>query len=425
MPTSTDEVSQVITFANAHSLPFTVCCGGHSTAGASAAGPDGLVVDLRRMRSVSVDGAAGTVTFGGGCLWSDVDAALWPRGLATIGGTVAHTGVGGLVLGGGFGFLTPVHGLTIDVLLGVEVVLADGSVVVASETENADLFWAIRGAGTSFGVVTSFTSRVFPQGNVWAGPLVFPPTRIAEVVSAVNEVLAAHPTKAVAVPSFFYSPPPDRQPVLMVICFFNGDQAAGEAAFAPLLKLGPLAAMAKEVPYPVVNTLANEAVPHGPRYAFGAANVRFPMDAAVVQAAADVWYPGIAEMSADTALEDDFRGSFVMFEGVPNAKVREVAPGVMAFANRGEYYNVAVGMQWSNEKNDERVRDFRRKVAALIREKGFKGDETGGKGVGQYNNYIEEGISAEGAFGGNAKRLKELKAKFDPENRFDKLWRLA
>jgi len=427
MPSTTEEVSAAVKFANAHSVRFTVCGGGHSTAGASSI-KDGLVIDLRLMRSVSVDPTARTVTYGGGCLWSDVDDACWAHKLATPGGTVSHTGVGGLVLGGGFGFLSTKHGLTIDNLLSVELVLADGSVVTASETEHPDLFWAVRGAGASFGIATRFTSRVHPQGNAWAGPLLFPSTRVAEVVAAVNEALDAQPagTGIVAGLAFTYSPPPDLHRVLAVIAFFDGPQAEGEKAFAPLLELGPLAVLAQEVPYPVVNTLANPQFEHGPRYQFGAANIKYPMDATVVDAAADAWYSGVEAMSADPAVGEDLRGAFVIFEGVPNAKIREVAPDATACANRGEYFNVAVGTKSVDPKNDELLRAFRRRVAAIIRDgAGVVGDTVGSKGVGQYNNYVEESMSAETAFGGNAKRVKELKAKYDPQNRFDKPWRLS
>ena len=427
LPSSAEEVSAAVRFANAHSLRFAVRGGGHSTAGASSA-QDGMVIDLGLLRAVAVDPAARTVRFGGGCLWADVDAACWAHGLATPGGTVSHTGVGGLILGGGFGFLSSKHGLTIDALVAVDLVLADGSRVTADAERHPDLFWAARGAGAAFAVATSFTSRVFPQGRAWAGPLLFPPARVAEVVAATNEVLAGPPagTGITAGIGFIFSPPPERHPVLAVVSFYDGPRAEAEEVFAPLLRLGPLAVLAEEVDYPVVNTLANAQFEHGARYQFGAANIRYPMDAAVVQAAADAWYAGVEEMSADSTIGEDMRGAFVLFEGVPNAKIREVAPDATAFANRGEYFNVALGTKSTDPKNDGVLRAFRRRVAAIIRDGGgFAGDEVGGRGVGQYNNYVEESMSAETAFGGNARRLMELKAKYDPLNRFDKSWRLA
>lgn len=423
-PASAAEVSKAIVFANEHSLPFTVCGGGHSTSGQSSKGGEGVVIDLSLIRDVSVDAAKQTITFGGGCLWSEVDEAAAEHGLATPGGTVNHTGVGGLVLGGGFGFLSPRHGLTIDVLLEVEVVLADGSVVTASEAENADLFWALRGAGTSFGAVTRFTSRAFPQGDVWAGVLIFSPDQLAEVVEGCNAVLAAQDGGQAVLLALTYSPPPDRARVIVAQVFHNGTAEEGQKAYAPLLKVGPRLNAVQTVPYKVVNSLANAGVPHGGRYQFGAANVTYPVDAKVVQAAATKWWEGIERLSSDPGRED-LRGSLIGYELFPTDKVREVAPGATAFANRGQYFNVAVLMSWKDAANDAEVRAFKQEVAAMIRDRGFKGDEVGGKGVGHYNNYLDSSISAEGAFGANAKKLKELKQKFDPANRFDKLWRLA
>lgn len=423
-PTSAQEVSTAIKWANTHALPFTICGGGHSTSGQSSKGPEGVVIDLSLIRAVSVDKAAQTITYGGGCLWADVDAAAAQHGLATPGGTVNHTGVGGLVLGGGFGVLSPKHGLTIDVLLEVEAVLADGTVVTASESENADLFWALRGAGTSFAAVTRFTSRAFPQGDVWAGVLIFTPDQLSQVVAGANEVLAAQDGNQAMLIAFGYSPPPDRTRVIVAQVFHNGTAEEGEAKYAPLLKVGPHLNAVQTVPYSAVNGLANDGVPHGGRYQFSAANVTYPVDVGVVQAAAKVWWEGIERFSVDPEKED-LRGSIVGYELFPNDKAREVPPEATAFANRGKYFNVALLMSWKNPESDKQVRAFKQEVAALIRDRGFKGDEVGGEGVGQYNNYLDSSISAEGAFGSNAKRLKELKRKYDPENRFDKLWKLA
>ncbi|KAF7562972.1 hypothetical protein G7046_g1175 [Stylonectria norvegica] len=187
-PATVEEASAIVKFATANGILFNVKGGGHSTSQTSSApSPDGMVLDMSLMRGVSVDAAAQTVTFEGGCLWRDVDDALWPHGLATPGGTVSHTGVGGLILHGGFGILSGIHGLTIDVLLSCQVVLADGSIVTASETENTDLFWALRGAGSSFGVVTQFTSKVFPQGDVWGGMVILAADKLPAVVDFINK----------------------------------------------------------------------------------------------------------------------------------------------------------------------------------------------------------------------------------------------
>jgi FAD/FMN-containing dehydrogenase len=145
------EVSTAVKFATKHGVPLTVHGGGHSTSGASSI-EDGMVIDLRRINHIDIDSAAQMVKIGGGCRWREVDDATAKVGLATVGGTVNDTGVGGFICGGGYGYLSPKHGLTIDNLLEVQMVVADGSIVNASSTENSDLFWAVRGAGQHFGV---------------------------------------------------------------------------------------------------------------------------------------------------------------------------------------------------------------------------------------------------------------------------------
>ena len=423
LPKTTEEVSKVVKFATSNQIRFTVCGGGHSTSGQSSS-DGGMVIDLRLMNNVEVDKANSTIAYGGGAKWSDVDTAAWEHGLATPGGTVSHTGVGGLVLGGGFGWLSPRYGLTIDVLLSVEMVLADGSIVTASESENPDLFWAVRGAGTSFGVATRFTSRAFPQGNVFAGLLIFPRDRLTDVIAGVNEFLTKQNGDQAILMIIGYSPPPDRAHVVITQIFHNGTQAEAEKFYEPLLKLGPLANLTSEIPYVELNSMSNAAFPHNQRWQFGAANVTAPLNASLITEVADAFYKDIDKFSEDPAKED-MRSSAVGFEIFPNEKSREVDPESMSFMNRGEYFNAPVVMNWKDPARDKEVRQWKQNLANKLRSGGFAGDHAGSKGVGQYNNYEEQPSSAERGFGVNAKRLKELKQKFDPENHFDKLWKLT
>ncbi|KAL8369778.1 hypothetical protein RB595_000218 [Gaeumannomyces hyphopodioides] len=437
LPRTTEEVSRAVALLSASSIPFNVCGGGHATSGTASMGPEGAVIDLRRMRGVSVDTAAQTITFEGGCLWSDVDDAAWAHGLATPGGTVAHTGVGGLVLGGGFGWLSGRHGLTIDCLVSVEMVLADGRVVVASDDEGGDrdLFWAVRGAGTSFGVAARFTSRVFPQGHVWSGALSFPFERAAEVVGAVNEHLKIEDGNQAVMLAPGYAPPaPDRERAKAVVMyvFHNGTAAEGAHFFAALLALGPVLNTTAEMPYRLVNRQFDRIMAHGARWQHGVAHLTAPVDAAAFVAVAGKFYAYVDSELASSGGAQDLRNTVLGFEIFPSAKTCSVPPTAMAHSNRGRYYNVGLAMNWTDASRDAEVRRFKRELADLISETMYhpeRSRESGTNGAGSsqylYGNYLDHSISAEEAFGANAARLRELKARYDPENRFDKMWRLA
>lgn len=220
------------------------------------------------MRSVTVDPIAKSITAQGGALWSDVDTEAEKFGLAAVGGTINHTGIGGLTLGGGYGYLTGKHGLVIDNLLEVEMVLADGSIVTASETENPDLFWAVRGAGASFGVATKFVYRAHEQkGPVWGGLLVFPKTQLEHIVAFCNTVLDAEKNldgKATVLLGFA-SPPPALSPVVMAGVVYLGAEEQAKGFFEPLLGLSPLADMTSGMPYSGANAIFNGAMFPGVR----------------------------------------------------------------------------------------------------------------------------------------------------------------
>jgi hypothetical protein len=383
-----------------------------------------MVIDLRLLNDVAVDRAARTITFGGGCTWRDVDAAAAAHGLATTGGTVSHTGVGGLILGGGTGWLVGQHGMAIDCLLEAEVVLADGSVVNASDKENPDLFWALRGAGAAFGVATKFKSRLFPQGAVWAGMLIFPAPRLSEVVAAMNKwyeaVEKTGDARQAAMLILAYSPPPEpRAPVVMVAPFFDGPVEEAKSAFAPVLELGAMADMTGAMPYTKVNSLSDQVFEQGGRWQLGGTNFVMPLDAGMVQETFDIYTAGVDTASTDTDKED-MRSTGLVFEVMPNAKIREVALDATAFANRGPYFNAVIITSWWNAARDEEVRVFKRDTLKVIKARRYRADGEEGQGVGNYVNYGEEVGSARELFGANTERLRGLKQKWDPQNRYNK-----
>ncbi|KAF2625992.1 FAD-binding domain-containing protein [Macroventuria anomochaeta] len=407
---SASDVSAALEQVRKHKLPFTVRGGGHSTSGAASI-EDGLVIDLSKMRGVTVDPEARTITAEGGTIWEDVDVAAAKHGLATVGGTVNHTGVGGLTLGGGYGYLTGQYGLTIDNLLSVEVVLASGTVVTASKTTNADLFWAIRGAGQNFGVVTKFTFQGYEQSNpVFSGPLVFPPTALPQIVQFMNKFHETNDGRQTLVVAFS-SPPPQNAPVILTQLFHNGTEEEGRAIFGDLFALAPLADMSGTVPYQVVNSLLNASAGSDGRKLFGGGAFKLPLDPSFVEGV-------YREFQTFVESKENFAvaQSMMLWEVVPYKKVMEVRNEETSFANRGDYYNVATMFKWFDPALDTEMRTFSRSLLKKASETAANRSKDGG--VGQYGNYASEEVAANDIFGENVRRLEDLKQKYDPDNLF-------
>ncbi|MBB6096180.1 FAD/FMN-containing dehydrogenase [Povalibacter uvarum] len=238
LPANRVDVQAAVTFAKAHSLLLAVKCGGHSSSGQSSC-DKGMLIDLSKLRGVKVDSERRLARVQGGTLLGQVDQACVAQGLVTPLGTVSHTGVGGLTLGGGFGRLARRYGLAIDNLESVELVTADGQLRSASEKENADLFWAVRGGSGNFGVVTGFEFRLHErQPQVIAGSVIFPFERAREVLGMWAEYAPAAPDDLYVDPVLML--PPNNAPgvMLLEICY-SGAAKDADAALAPIRKLGP------------------------------------------------------------------------------------------------------------------------------------------------------------------------------------------
>ena len=265
------DVVAAVNFARDNRLAVAIRCGGHNGPGFGSVS-DGLVIDLAQMKGVRVDPRARTARVAGGCTQGDVDHATHAYGLAVPAGIISTTGIGGLTLSGGHGYLTRKHGLTIDNLIEADVVLADGSVVVAGRDRNADLLWALRGGGGNFGVVTSFLFQLHPASQVFAGPVVFDQAHARTIMQRYRAFLAGAPEELCVfvglkkIPSS--APFPQEhwgKRICLLMCCYNGPEAEGRAALAPLLDQlpAPWFNWMGSMPYPGVQSMFDGLYPKG------------------------------------------------------------------------------------------------------------------------------------------------------------------
>lgn len=385
---SAEDISTTIKLSQLYSISFVVSGGKHSSSGASST-DGGLVIDLARMRKVEVDVATKSVKAQGGCIWEDVDEAAAKHDLAMVGGTVNHTGVGGLTLGGGYGWLSGRYGLTIDSLLSVQIVLADGSIKVASASENADLFWAVRGAGHCFGVVAEFTFQTFEQKKaIWAGQLIFPASqKLDQVVAFANNFHESTDGDSGMVLGI--TQPPFMQEIgIATTLFHNGNEAEAEVVFKGLLELEPLRKTTQEQPYRKMNSMMNHSVPYGGRKLSKGACFVPPLSADFARTL----------IKGLQALHSQVPGSvrsIILFEFFkPDAWCR-VPEEATAFANRGKQMNLMIGPFWNEDKDDKTVREWAREIARLSREELERAKEEAGRPewmekIGEYGNYDGE-----------------------------------
>ena len=260
-----EDVVAALAFARENGLEIAIRSGGHSVAGASLS-DGGLVIDMRAMNAVSVDPEAKVATVAGGAIWADVDAACQPHGLATTGGRVSTTGVAGLTLGGGSGWLERKLGLACDSLLSAEVVLADGRTVTASEEENPELFWALHGAGGNFGVVTEMRFRLSELPVATLALLIFPAQRGPEVLRRYRDLIEAGAPDELGGGVLYITGPPEEfvpehlqgELVVGAAAIYAGSEEETRAVFAPILDLGPEGGMVAEMPYAEIQSALDD-----------------------------------------------------------------------------------------------------------------------------------------------------------------------
>lgn len=263
--TGAADVVAAVNYARENELLVAVRGGGHSFPGFSVC-DDGLMIDLSPMKGIRVDPRTRTARAEPGVLWSELDRETQSFGLATTGGMISHTGIAGLTLGGGFGWLSRKHGHVIDNLLSADVVTAEGTLVHASAEENPELFWGLRGGGGNFGIVTSFEYRLHPLGMVYGGLVAYPLPEARQVLRGFHEVVQSAPDELSAVGVLLTTP--DGHPAVGIApAYFGDDLARGERLIAPLRKLGTVAMeQLGPMPYTALQSMLNDAATPHRRY---------------------------------------------------------------------------------------------------------------------------------------------------------------
>jgi FAD/FMN-containing dehydrogenase len=399
-----DDVVAAVNFARDGDLAVAVRGGSHSVPGFGT-GDDAVVIDLSGMQSVEVDPGERTARAQGGATWGGFNDATQAHGLATTGGIISTTGIGGLTLGGGIGYLSRGYGLSCDNLLSAEVVTADGEILTASDQENEDLFWALRGGGGNFGVVTSFEYRLHPVGDIYGGPMLFELRDAANVLRFYRDFIRDAPEELGGFPAWQIAPPlpfipEDRhgEPFLIFVACWAGPMEEGEAALAPLREVAPvIAEHVGPMPYPALNSAFDELVPAGMQHYWKANFVTELTDEAI-----------------DAHLEHGPKvpvvNSTVHIYPI-NGACHRVAADATAFAYRDATFATVIAGMWpdpaDNDANIAWVRDFYEATAPHSEEGGY---------INFMSDDDQDRIRAN--YGDNYDRLVDVKRKYDPENLF-------
>ncbi len=388
------DVAHAVEFAYLQQLPVAVRGGGHSVCGQSVC-DGGMVIDLSQMKGMCVDPLARTARAEAGLTLGEFVRELQPFGLLTTTGTVAGTGLSGLTLGGGLGWFMGKYGLTIDNLLSVDIVTADGRLLTASETTHADLFWGLRGGGGNFGVVTAFEFQLHAVGTVLSGKVVYPMSRAREVLRFYREYTSSVPDELTAYASLMTTP--DGFPAIAINLCYCGPIDAGERVVAPIRKFGsPLVDLIRPKSYLKLITQADAGAPPGRHYYQQARTLAELSDEAI-------------EALADYGAACTSPSSLILLQHVHGAASRE-SPTATAFALREQSYVISVLAAWDGGEAERHIAWTRACCEAL--------SPFGSPGV--YVNFLgnegDERVRA--AYGVNYERLVALKNRYDPTNFF-------
>lgn len=399
---STRDVAHAVRFAGDNDLTLAVRGGGHSLPGFSSC-DDGLMIDLRNLSTVEVDPERRVARVGGGATWGQLNDVTHQHGLATPGGVISTTGVGGLTLGGGIGYLSREYGLACDNVIEAEVVTADGTIVRCSGEEHSDLMWGLRGGGGNFGVVTQFTFRLHPVSQILGGPTFLVPD--ADVLKGFRELLSDAPREFGSLTGLTRTPPLPfvaeeyhGQPTLAVISCWTGEEDGLKPILESMRDWGTIAGQhVGPMPYPVINTLFDELLPFGLRH---------------------YWKSLVADAISDEALETHMQQassvpnleSGVFFHPIDGA-CHDVDAADSAFPHRDALCVVGVYGSWHEASDDDAHRQWVRASHQAL-ESHYQATE--------YVNFApaDDADAARTIYGANYDRLADVKASYDPENLF-------
>jgi FAD/FMN-containing dehydrogenase len=389
------DIVAAVKFARANDLLTAVRGGGHNVAGRAVC-DDGIVIDLSMMKGVFVEPQPRTVRVQAGATLGDVDRETHMHGLAIPTGVVSKTGIAGLTLGGGVGWLVRKYGLTCDNLLSCQVVTAEGEIVTANDGINRDLFWGLRGGGGNFGIVASFLFRAHPVSTVLGGMIAYPREQAAAVFRHYRDFMASAPEELTAYAGLISMP--DGTPGAAVMACYCGDLAEGARVLGPLRAFGPpLIDMIQPMPFPVMQKLGDASNPDGVHNYWRSTYLKEPSDEAI-----------------DAIVEHGNRAesplSFTLIELYDGA-VNRIGNAETAFAQRQAGYNIGIEVKWLDPAESEKhiawahaFSDALKPYSSNAYLLNFLGDEGPDK--------------VRGAFGSNYTRLVELKTKYDPTNFF-------
>jgi FAD/FMN-containing dehydrogenase len=393
------DIADAVKMARDRKLEVAVRGGGHNVAGRATI-DGGLMIDLSLMKGIHVDPKARTARAQGGLTWNEFNRETQLHGLATTGGVVSTTGIAGLTLGGGLGWLMGKHALALDSLLSVDLVLADGRILTASKDDNADLFWALRGGGGNFGVATSFEYRLHPIGPIVTGGLIAYPFSAAwDVLRFFRDVTASLPDEFTVFGGLIHAPDGSGMKLVALVVCHCGPLGAGETAAQPIKKFGtPAMDVIGPMPYSQVNAMLDAAYPRG-ALNYWKSNFLSSLSDEAIRTMIDCFAKCPTPMGQ--LLLENFHGA-----------VTRVGVTDTAFPHRAPGNNLLVFSEWMDPKDNNACTAWARDSYKAMQP--FMGS-------GRYVNYLgddEPGDPVAAAYGPNHRRLQQLKAKYDPQNFF-------